>query len=668
MAAYYHAKLSFFLSDETELICGRLVTGAEKDRFHSLILEARRAWEREIEALKKTLAHLLQVVPEAARWTLLLEFPIPRRSRRIDAVLLADDLIFVVEFKTDTERFEQAAMAQVEDYALDLSDFHERSREKTLLPILVATDAPIPTESWAFDISRHVQQVQKANALTLAELLLRNYRTLHDPTRQPVDAEAWDNSPYRPVPTIIEAAELLFAEHNVKDIAHAHAEAKNLTRTSERLINAVRSAQQNTQKILCFVTGVPGSGKTLAGLNVVHNEELRQEGRPAGVFLSGNGPLVRIVSEALARDHSLRKKVPRLKSRREVLTFIQNAHEFFKEHIDRKPKEAPPDQVVVFDEAQRAWNVHKERQKWHRDFSEPEMMLQIMDRHPWAVVVALVGGGQEIYDGEAGLAEWGRAVVEKYPHWRILASPEAVHGGESVAGSLLFGSSGVHHNLTSLDDSLHLPVSIRSFRAELVASWVNAVLQGNSHAASTVVRKIPKFPVVLTRSLEELRRWLRKQTRGMRRAGLVASSGARRLRPFGLETSSGFTKGYPWEEWFLAPATDVRSSCWLEVAATEFQCQGLELDWAGVCWGDDLTRDPSTSAWSHREFRGSKWTMIRKPTDREYLINKYRVLLTRAREGLGVWVPHGCSEDPTRDPNLLDATAAYLMDCGLKEI
>jgi hypothetical protein len=666
--AYYSAVVRQFLQDDSDTIIGRLTYGSEQDRFHALILDARRAWEKELHVLRVTLAAVVGSVPNAADWGLLLEYPIPRRQKRIDALLFADELILVIEFKTEEDAFKRADIAQVEDYALDLQDFHEQSRNKRLFPILVSTEAPVPISVGHAATEDLIQPVRLANAETLAGCVLEIYQQCHRAEVAEVNYTSWECSAYRPVPNIIEAAEMLFAQHSVRDIAHAHADARNLAETSQRLIEAARYAQTNYRKLLCLVTGVPGSGKTLAGLNVVHNKELRGEGRSAGVFLTGNGPLVRIVSEALVRDHARREGMSRREARHKISTFIQNVHEFFKFHYDKQPNDPPPDHVVIFDEAQRAWDLKKELQKWHRQISEPEMMLQIMDRHEWAVVIALVGGGQEIHDGEAGLAEWGRAISQSYRHWGVLTSPEAVQGGESVAGSLLF-ENGVPENVeVRVDEVLHLPVSIRSYRAEHVAAWVNAILKGNVNAAAAISRTIEHFPIKVTRSLEVARTWLRQQTRGNRRCGLVASSGAKRLRPYGIEVSSGFTQGYPWEEWFLAPMGDVRSSLALEVAATEFQCQGLELDWVGLCWADDLTFSTQTGSWRYRDFRGSKWQQIKKEIDRHFLLNKYRVLLTRAREGMVIWIPDGSADDPTRAPALLDETAAYLKKAGAAEL
>ncbi|MCX6922381.1 MAG: DUF2075 domain-containing protein [Verrucomicrobia bacterium] len=491
------------------------------------------------------------------------------------------------------------------------------------------------------------------------------------------DLRLWDESAYAPIPNIVEAAQMLFAHQSVRELSHAHADAYNLTKTTDVLVETVATAQREGQKIVCFVTGVPGAGKTLAGLNAVHSPDLMREARPAGAFLTGNGPLVKVITEALAIDHHQRTGESLEESRRRIRTFIQSVHSFLKEY--RRPDRLPPERMVVFDEAQRAWDAVKVRKEFlrratadERDAlqcvnSEPAVMLAIMDRLPgWAVIVALVGGGQEIFDGEAGLAEWGRVVRDQFPHWKVVASPEALHGGASVAGTSLFAGENPANVSVRLEASLHLPVSVRSFRAEAVAEWVNAVVHGNSAEAASLAASVSAFPISLTRSVEQARVWLRQYTRGFRRCGLLASSGALRLRAHGLEVSSGFRGGFPYEEWFLSLPPDIRSSNFLEVALTEFECQGLELDWSGICWGGDFTW--TQAGWQFRQFKGASWQQVQKPETREFIRNKYRVLLTRAREGMVIWIPEGSGEDLTRCHEWFDATADFLRQCGVASI
>ncbi|MGI8785235.1 MAG: DUF2075 domain-containing protein [Acidobacteriota bacterium] len=465
---------------------------------------------------------------------------------------------------------------------------------------------------------------------------------------------------------IIEAAEEIFRGHQVREIAHAA--ANNLEETTRAIIQRVQWAQAEKRRVICFVTGVPGAGKTLTGLSAVHDPSLREGGRPAAVFLSGNGPLVKVVRSALVRDRKGKGKRGQ-DAKREVSTFIQNVNQFLEQYGVKSTDVAPPEHVVVFDEAQRAWNAKQMEKKKHGAFSEPHKMLDVMERcSDWSVIVALVGGGQEIHDGEGGLAEWGNAIRERALPWEVVASPEALYGGPSVSGQSLFEKSKSPTFRVHESGEMHLNTSVRSFRAQIVSEWVKAVLDGNPERARELVRGAEEFPLALTRQLADARHWLRmrageEKVSGL--IGLVASSSALRLRAHGLEVSSAFRQGYPFEDWFLAPGDDVRSSAQLEVAATEFECQGLELDWVGVCWGDDMTFDQKEGAWSLRRFRASKWQNVKDATNRQFALNKYRVLLTRARRGMVIWVPQGDVIDPTRDPSRLDETATYLLACGV---
>jgi hypothetical protein len=411
--------------------------------------------------------------------------------------------------------------------------------------------------------------------------------------------------------------------------------------------------------VICFITGVPGAGKTLAGMNVVNSVH-----GGSATFLSGNGPLVSILREALALDHSSRKGVRIGEARHRSGTFVTNVHRWLDEYIDRSPDRVPLEQVVVFDEAQRAWSREHSKRKFKRDESEPAMVLQVMNRHSdWAVVVALVGGGQEINTGEAGLAEWGRALDLSFNNWKVAISPELLEGSPSTSGTKLFEQlpKNFERRLT-IDAGLHLSVSIRTFRTTQLNSWVEAVLGGNTDEASNIARRMPNYPLRVTRDLEACREWLRSKARGLRRAGLVASSGARRLRPLGLNVSERFDEA----DWFLKGKSDIRSSDYLELAATEFAIQGLEIDWSGLCWGGDLRR--TEHGWQFLQFRGTAWIRVTAEDDRRFILNRYRVLMTRAREGLIIWVPLGDSRDPTRAPSVYDPTYEYLRKCGMKPI
>lgn len=427
----------------------------------------------------------------------------------------------------------------------------------------------------------------------------------------------------------------------------------------------VNEARKCSRRIICFLTGVPGAGKTLAGLSAVHDPILRPDGRPTAVFLSGNGPLVRIVRAALVKDLA-RRQCRTADSEREVSTFIQNVHAFLGHYAFKAPDDIPPENVVVFDEAQRAWSGEQMRRKRRGEISEAALMLDIMERcSDWAVIVALVGFGQEIHQGEAGLQEWGDALRGRPGRWLVSASPLVLEP-DSVTAVRLFKDEPPKELLVRHEARFHLATSIRSHRALVMSDWVEALLEGDSAHARLLFEQTREFPIRRTRDLQRARGWLRAhadQSPYPGNCGLVASSGGVRLRAYGLEVSSAFRRGYPYEEWFLADPGDTRAASMLEVAATEFECQGLELDWVGVAWGGDLLFDGA--GWRARRFVGNKWLSVHTEVGLRFILNKYRVLLTRARRGMVLWIPPGSITDTTLAAKQFDATAAYLESCGI---
>jgi hypothetical protein len=537
-----------------------------------------------------------------------------------------------------------------------------------LIPLLIATgvaaETPVscPSDRTSGSCVLAVQCSPDPVGLATADLIWRLYTRRHNPIASDIDPVDWENAPYRPTPTIIEAAEQIFSGHSVKDISHAF--ATNLSVTCAALLEAIESAHAENRRVICFVTGIPGAGKTLAGLNAVHDPSIRAQGRPAAVFLSGNGPLVKIVRAALVRDRQ-RAGVTVKDATRTVRTFIDNVHRFIKTYGIQRADEAPYENAIIFDEAQRAWDTdavfrhHKIRK------SEPELVLDIMERAPgWSVIIALVGGGQEINRGEAGLEEWGRALNARANAWKVLASPAALTGGHAVSMHRLF-TSAISQSLEVVPKpELHLDVSVRSPRARRISEWVDGLLTGVETKSLGAIGS-DEFPIVLTRGLNIARNWLRAKSEGVQRCGLLASSGALRLRPHGIEVSTGFRHGFAYEQWFLAERQDPRSSMSLEVAATEFECQGLELDWTCICWGGDFVRSAKQEAWMFRRFQGSGWKRVRSESQVQYMRNKYRVLLTRARQGMVIWVPEGDPIDSSREPDLFNSTAAYLVECGV---
>lgn len=645
MRAYYSADRERFFGDSASHILGELT------RRHHFDVEPgqRQAWLGEIEILRAA----LDDVPQFRVW---FEFAIPRMGKRADVVVAIGAAIFVIEFKDGEARFDAGAIEQVEDYALDLKNFHEGSHSRAIFPILVPTKAARSRDvqmELAFD---HVAQPLLLAPADLGPVM----RTVAARHTAPFDARAWETSGYRPTPTIIQAATVLYDRHTVADITRSDADAINLTRTQAAVADAIEASRAGHHKAICFVTGVPGAGKTLAGLNIAMQR--REAGEEHATFLSGNGPLVDVLREALVRDHRARTGLQRATSEREVRTFIQNIHHFRDEYVHSAA--APSDRVVIFDEAQRAWNRRKAamfmRQKrglTDFDMSEPEFLLGVMDRHAdWCTIVCLVGGGQEINDGEAGLSEWMAALRDRYPHWQVHTSDRIDHADYDLnrdARAFLAAPR------VKLNPDLHLGVSLRSFRAETLSNFLSHVLDGNAPAARAALGKLDQYPLVLTRDLAAAKSWLRARARGSERYGLLASSGALRLKAEGLNVKAAIEPA----NWFLNPRSDVRSSFYLEDLASEFDVQGLELDWTGVCWDADLRHDGTD--WHHFAFKGTAWQSVNDRFRRLYLKNAYRVILTRARQGMVVFVPRGDRDDPTRNPAFYDSTFDFLHACGI---
>ena len=598
---------------------------------------------------------------------LFMEFSIPRMGRRIDVVLLTKCIVFVVEFKVGYTVFERAAVDQVWDYALDLKNFHEASHSASIIPIVVATGAnatpPIELCAGQDKVYKPIR-IHPPSFRTTLDLVLQSV------TGAPLEEQLWSHAPYHPTPTIVEAARALYAQHSVEAIARYDAGAQNLRVTSHRIEELVDDARARKRKLICFVTGVPGAGKTLVGLNVATRR--RDVAQPThSVFLSGNGPLVAVLREALTRDEVARQKgcgnrIRKGEVAESVKAFIQNVHHFRDELLlDARP---PAEHVAIFDEAQRAWDLQKTadfmRRKKHRpgfSQSEPEYLISCMDRHAdWAVIVCLVGGGQEINTGEAGIDAWIESVNSRFSHWHMHISSRLTDS-EYTAGGVLEAVRRRQH--TDFDDCLHLAVSMRSFRAENVSEFVKALLDREKENARHALGQFAdRYPIAVTRDLRHAKLWIRNHARGTERYGMVASSKAHRLKPDAIDIRVDVNPVH----WFLNEKEDTRASYYLEDAATEFQVQGLELDWTCVAWDGDLRF--ADSGWSCHQFRGDRWCRIANRENQRYLSNAYRVLLTRARQGMVIYVPPGDSSDPTRSPGYYDATYDYLAGLGMPEL
>lgn len=649
-----------FLRQSSNEIVGELVTRSPGD----VDLTQRNAWLEQIEILRTLL------LPEQAGQTakIYFEYTIPRLGRRVDVILIVGHVLFVLEFKAGETAFNGRALDQVWDYALDLKHFHEASHMLCIVPVLIATKAP--PQSDALQRTVHddgLTRPLRASPIELARIVADAVEFFSAPA---IDVLSWEHGRYLPTPTIVEAARALYAGHAVESISRNDAGAKNLATTSKAVEKIISAARAGSRKAICFVTGVPGAGKTLVGLDVA-NRHLDKNSETYSVFLSGNGPLVAVLGEALARDSVERaaligKPIRKGDARREVASFIQNIHHFRDDCLI--DGEAPREHVVLFDEAQRAWTLAKtadfmSKKKGLQGFeqSEPAFLISCLNRHPdWTVVVCLVGGGQEINTGEAGISEWLEAVLAQFSAWDVHLSPHLIQSEYRCKVLLdeVLALPGARPN-----PDLHLSTSMRSFRAESLSRFVREVLDVEHASAQETLRTVAsRYPIKLTRSLDHAKQWLRDQARGSERYGIVVSSQAERLKPHAIDVR---VKTDP-VKWFLDGKTDTRSSYYLEEVATEFQVQGLELDWACVVWDGDLRF--TDEGWSHHQFRGTRWNRVHKEQRQRYLENAYRVLLTRARQGMVIVVPEGSATDPTRSPTYYDPTYQYLKSLGLAEL
>ena len=645
--AYYFAPALDFLGLTDEDILGKVLVNNE---FETTDLQ-RVAWKQEINILKEQLM-------EVNSGDIILEYTIPRIGHRIDAVYIFQGIVFVLEFKIGEHQYRKADADQVMDYALDLKYFHEESKNLYIVPMLIASEASDKIVEAEF-VSDKISNVILCNKNNIGQYITAISKNISPSV---VSMNKWVNSRYFPVPTIVEAAQFLYQNHTVENILQNEAGIQNLTNTTAAINRIIDDCKRNHKKAICFITGVPGAGKTLAGLNIASERHCFQEDEHA-VFLSGNGPLVDVLQTALAKKQNIHNHVSLAEAKREVKSFIQIIHKFRDEALIT---EMPPiEKVVIFDEAQRAWDAKAlssfmAQKKGISDFnkSEPEFLIDIMDRHKtWSVIICLVGNGQEIYKGEAGIAEWFSVLKNKFCHWNIYFSDKMAYLENSKT---FFPNSNGH-----IVSSLHLGVSLRSFRNEKVSLFIKQLLDNKPHEAAGIYSDIKElYPIFVTRNLEKAKKWVRCQARGNERFGMLASSGAKRLRGEGIWVLPKIDH----VAWFLGEKSNVNSSYFLEVPASEFKVQGLEIDFCLIAWDADLRY--VQGRFDFYKFRGSSWQHINLSQDQVYLKNAYRVLLTRARQGFVIYVPAGANvlEDVTRDSEIYDSIFEYLKSCGIQEI
>lgn len=654
---FYKNSIHNFLKQSADEIFGIIVAG---DRYNTIATQ-KDAWLEQIGILKRALSYN----PDG---NILFEYTLPRVGGRIDNILLINNTVFVLEFKIGADNYSSEAVRQVRTYAFDLKNYHEASSLCKIVPVLIATK--VIDNSGSRNNSEDV-------ILTNGENLGAIIRGHTDNSNNVIDVDKWVNSRYIPTPTIIEAAKILYSNHSVADIAQNTA-AENLTKTSDAIQHIIEYSKQNKQKSICFITGVPGAGKTLAGLNIAI-ENQKTTGQSYSCFLTGNQPLVSVLREALATNDHRQNGTPISEARNKVKSFIQIIHHFRDASLDNVDR-APIDNVVIFDEAQRAWNQHmlssfmqekkttilnrlsNEQRAHFLSMSEPELLIDYMNRHQdWAVIVCLVGGGQDINTGEAGIQEWFASLKRSFPNWNVYISSDI--STSEYLGDLSFAEliSGLKCKTIK---ELHLSVSLRAHRTSNVARFVDALIDGDVLKASDIYKNLSGiYPIYITRDLTHAKKWVHEQTKGKKlRHGLIASSNGRRLRADGIWIES---KCKP-EKWFLGERDDIRSSYFMEEAASEFEIQGLEIDYAVVGWDADYRY--VDGKFEYFKPSGSRWLSINQEDKKRYLKNAYRVLLTRAREGFVIFVPRGDNSDATRQYKFYDDLWQYLINIGIEEL
>jgi len=708
---YFHSSIPHFLTAHFDEVWATISQNSRMDDN----VEQKDSWNHEIKCLKESLTEL--------DGQIFIEYSIPRLGKRADIVLLISGIVFVIEYKVGEKSFNRTDIEQVWDYALDIKYFHDASHKLIIAPILVATRAKDRSQTISrSSYDREVFEPLCCNDSSLRRVIDIIIEQYGDESN---NLDTWGDSKFNPTPTIIQAATTLYRRKNTKnksieDITRKTASDASLQNTTDAVLGIVDESRRLSQKSICFVTGVPGAGKTLVGLNIAIRlfEESKDinasEDRSLAVYLSGNGPLVKVLREALARDAVEQKKSKNPKTKyskteahKAVDSFIMDVyhHRDYVMQMVKKPIEESAQLVVdekvskdngatwlhehvdIFDEAQRSWTYDQlsnwlSRKKGICNFpmSEPEFLTWGLDKKKdWAVIICLVGGGQEINTGEAGISTWLQAINEKFTDWHVYY-PSNLTEKEYADGSVVEQLTKLHDDHKHPHNKLHLKASMRSFRAENLSNFVKDLLDVNIDDAKAQFEKLKKdYPIVLTRNLDEAKSWLKKRARGTERYGLLVSSQAYRLRPLSIDVRCKPDTVH----WFLDDISDIRSSMFLEDVATEFDVQGLELDWTGIVWDGDMIFDPTHSvlsakecknsdltqdSWTHRSFTGGKWQNIVSDYRRMYQINAYRVLLTRARQGMVICVPKGNNnrnidgefQDPTRKPSFYDSTYDYL--------
>jgi hypothetical protein len=658
--SYYSENAQKFFQDDSNNILGKLL---QNDPYSTLQTQ-KNAWRVQIEILQKELNN----IPIDR---ILFEYTIPRMGRRIDNVVFYKGVVYLLEFKVGEGNYKNADLKQAEGYALDLKYFQEGSRNCKLVPILICTEAADCQNR--VELEGDVCRPLRANAVNLQHVILQAAKEFTEPD---IDSISWENSLYNPTPTIIEASQALYANHGVDEITRHDSVGKTFTQTSQAIDKIIMESKRDSKKSIIFLTGIPGSGKTLVGLDVASRYQ-NVEDKEHSVYVCGTSALIHVIQEALVRDRysslkgtddeetkqNIRKKVEVLFQiilhyRKSVITEDDPSHE----------------RIVVFDEAQRMWDQHEADKNIQslglppRGKSEPDLFIEHMDKlDDWAVILCLLGGGQEINKGEDGLIEWLKSIKTNFPHWNVFGAPEI--STKEYLGDISADTALDLVNKTFIDE-LHLKTSTRSFKAGNFSIMINHLLARETSQVKEIVKEFnekddkEKYHLLITRDIQTAKDWVKKKVRGNERCGIFTTALSHRLWPEGIVKRG--QREFNELGWWLDDEDHIDSSLALEIPCTEFFSQGLELDWSIFAW--DACLRPNNSDWDYLRFERSKWKKITKETKRKYLKNAFRVLLTRARQGMIIFVPKGDENDKSRLPEFYDRIYNDLKEMGIREI
>ena len=664
---YYDATIEdFALNHKPEDIVDFLTDSDESSDYYELSLQ-KKAWANQISILKKYL--------KDKNGYIIFEYVLSRVNMRIDVVLLMNDIVYSLEFKNNETMFLESDIDQAGGYGYALKNFYEINRNKYVVPILIATRAPDSECSVASDLGTDgLFSLFKANVNKMEQYIdLIRSKYGSDVIYSEEDFENWINSPFKPNPTIIQSARSIYMNNQIDDFFKFDAGEENLKITELTVEAIVNEARDNKKKIICFVSGVPGAGKTLVGLDLAGKTRNNKDNNlPDAVFFSGNGPLINVLTEALGRDAIKQfpeKYEKKYQAVNNVKTFIQDLHAFKQDIISSKKKNID-ENVLIFDEAQRVWDeeqlkkwlIKKEADASFYGLSEADLLLDVFSKKEWGVIVALVGLGQDIHTGENGLGVWFKSLLEKHNEWDIRLSKQIF---EQSADNLYKYKGLILNNPKVKDCSgLYLETCIRTPRARNLSEFAEAVLSNKPEQAKIAISKFDNYPICITRDLKLAEQFVLRNTQRKERCGKLCSSNSKILGKY----SHCFDNIDNWHfaNWMLDDFGRDSSNS-LIFSASEFNIQGLEIDWSLLGWDMDMYY--SNGEWHEQRMLTKKRFEESTEIQKKHILNSYRVLLTRARKGMIIYIPKSSDFEDNYDVSqYMDSTYDYLKSCGIKDI